>query len=84
LRQKVEYLFSGERFMKKFNGHPHEFGVKESNGVVMSDLARPVAVKIDILPFSARGKPLIPSKRYKIDGKCCWDTTRIHGHFFDW
>jgi hypothetical protein len=50
--------------------------VKESNGDVTSGLARPLAIEIDISRISARGKPLIASKRYKIDGKCCWNTNR--------
>jgi hypothetical protein len=68
--EKVEKLLNGERQTKKFQQVIlYQIGVKESNGDVISGLARSLAAEIDIPPVSAKGKPLIPSKWYKIDGK---------------
>jgi hypothetical protein len=49
----------------------HQIGVKESNGDVTSDPTRSLAAEIDVLPVSAKEKPLIAPKPYTIDGKCC-------------
>jgi hypothetical protein len=72
---KAIKLFKGER-RKVPTANRHHFGVKESNGDIISGPARPLAAEIDIPPISARRKPLLPSKRYKIDEKCCWNTNR--------
>jgi hypothetical protein len=48
----------------------YHIAVEQSNGDFTSGLARPLAVEIVFLPFSALTKALITSKRYKIDGKC--------------
>jgi hypothetical protein len=74
--------------MKNSKTDVHQIGVKQSNGDFTSYLSRPLAAEIVFLPFSAITKALITSKRYKMDGKCLQNTSKIRienrGRSIDW